>query len=103
MHNLIVKLSSLAMLLMCLLFLGGCGNAEEMMEKRRRQENKVIVNSFRTVEYNGHRYIVYREFHGASQTFSGMTHDPDCGCGDMDLYGVKFIKNCECEEDCLIQ
>lgn len=90
------------MLLLCLL-LTGCGDTKEMMDKKRQEENRVIVGNFRTVEYNGHSYIVYREFHGPHHTFSGLTHDPDCGCEEIEYYGCEVFKLCSCEEDDAIQ
>lgn len=58
----------------------GCQGAIDREKKTQREaENAAIVNSLRTVEYNGHKFIVYREVYG-TKNFGGITHDPDCGC-----------------------
>lgn len=57
--------------------------SEMTKEEKARYEdeqNKAIVGHFRKLEYKGHSYIVYREYHGQYHTFSGITHDPDCNC-----------------------
>lgn len=84
--------------------LASCGyNAEEALENRRKEEDRISVSHFRTVEYNGHNYILYREYHGPNHTFSGLTHDPECGCEEIEYYGCDVVKFCSCEEDDIIQ
>lgn len=62
-------------------FVCGCTfDSVDSREKLRLEEDHNAVKNFRRVEFEGHDYIIYRQQHGASQTFSGLTHDPDCPC-----------------------
>lgn len=89
--------------IMAIVFLVSCQSTIDKEKKAQIEaENKAIVSSLRTVEFNGHSYIVYREGFG-TKNFGGITHDPDCGCEEMEYYGVEVIKYCSCEEDDLIQ
>lgn len=67
-----------------ILLLVGCKGAVDRERMTQREaENMAIVNNFRTVEYNGHSFIVYREIYG-TKNFGGLTHDPDCKCNKIE-------------------
>ncbi|MCH5237843.1 MAG: hypothetical protein J1E95_08610 [Muribaculaceae bacterium] len=86
------------------LLLTGCGKIIEGDRKSQRDmENQAITNSLRTVNYNGHSYIIYREIYG-SKNFGGIAHDPECDCLENRISGHDVIKYfCNCEESDLIQ
>ena len=93
----------LAVSLFLLLLITGCGKTINGERKSRTDmENEAITKSLRTVEYNGHSYIVYREVYG-TKNFGGITHDPECGCEEIEYYGCEVIKFCSCEEGSTIQ
>lgn len=88
---------------MALPVLTACQGALEREKKTQTEaENKAIVNSLRTVEYNGHSYIIYREIFG-TKNFGGITHDPECGCEETNYFGGESVKFYGCEGDCIIQ
>lgn len=76
---------------LAIVVLTGChGTIDRENKTRREAENKAIINSLRTVEYNGHTYIVYREVYG-TKNFGGIAHDPECGCEEIEYYGCEVI------------
>ena len=83
-----------------LFLLAGCCKGN--VDAQREVENKAITNSLRTVEFNGHSYIVYREEYG-TKNFGGITHNPECGCRAIEYYGFEVGNFCSCEEDDFIQ
>lgn len=73
------KVMAIACLILSCMVLTGCRyDAQKAYEKKKAEEDQVSVGNFRKVKYNGHEYILYKEYHGHTQTFSGLTHDPDC-------------------------
>lgn len=89
--------------LAALLLLAGCGKMiEEDRKSQREFENQAILNSLRTVDYKGHSYIIYREVLG-TKNFGGITHDPDCGCEEIEYYGCEVVKFFDCEENETVQ
>lgn len=101
--NAVGALLFLILSVIILLLLTGCGKMIEGDRKSQREmENQAITKSLRTVNYNGHSYIVYREVFG-TKNFGGITHDPECGCEEIEYYGFDAVKFCDCEEDDLIQ
>lgn len=57
-------------LVLCAIALTGCG---ELPQKEKDIQYK---SSFETVNYKGHKYIVFSR----SAYENGITHDPDCPC-----------------------
>ena len=62
------KKPTLTILALCAVALTGCGNEND-------RECVPGMNTLETVEYNGHRYIMYQGMNKGS-----ITHDPDCPC-----------------------
>lgn len=63
-----MKKIKLTLLALCAVALTGCGNKND-------RESVSGTNTLETVEYNGHRYIMYQGMNKGS-----ITHDPDCPC-----------------------
>lgn len=85
--------------ILAIIVLIGCQDATDRKNNTQTEaENQAIVNSLRTVEYNGHTYIVYREVYG-TKNFGGITHDPECGCEESECHGCEVVKFYRCEED----
>lgn len=63
-----MKKSIISILALLALTLTGCGNKND-------RESVSGMNTLETVEYNGHRYIMYQ-----GMNKGGITHDPDCPC-----------------------
>lgn len=57
-----------AIIALLALTLTGCENSND-------RKGVSTSNSLETVEYNGHRYIMYQGYNRG-----GITHDPDCPC-----------------------
>lgn len=63
------KLTTL-LLALCAVALTGCKR-----ENMRKDYGFDVYDSIQTVDYKGHRYIVYKGYRKG-----GITHDPDCPC-----------------------
>lgn len=74
---------------MAIVFLAACsGTIERERHTQREAENKAIVNNLRTVEYQGHSFIIYRETYG-TKNFGGITHDPECWCNFAKSFSIQ--------------
>lgn len=75
-------LTMLILLSVVLIAVESCRNydAKQSYEAKKKHEDKVATGFFRRIEFEGHDYILYRQYHGSTMTYSGLTHDPDCEC-----------------------